>query len=52
MKYLVCSLCPNGVLVGALYFDSQSLSYKTNKLIVDKKYRDLVMPLQEIKEIS
>ena len=52
MKYLVCSLCHNGVLGGALYFDSQSLSYKTNKLTVDKKYRDLVMPLQEIKEIS
>ena len=52
MKYFVCSLCHNGVLGGALYFDSQSLSYKTNKLIVDKKYRDLVMPLQEIKEIS
>ena len=52
MKYLVCSLCHNGVLGGALYFDSQSLSYKTNKLRVDKKYRDLVMPLQEIKEIS
>ena len=52
MKYLVCSLCHNGVLGEALYFDSQSLSYKTNKLTVDKKYRDLVMPLQEIKEIS
>ena len=52
MKYLVCSLCHNGVKGGALYFDSQSLSYKTNKLTVDKKYRDLVMPLQEIKEIS
>ena len=52
MKYLVCSLCHNGVLGGTLYFDSQSLSYKTNKLTVDKKYRDLVMPLQEIKEIS
>ena len=52
MKYLVCSLCHNGILGGALYFDSQSPSYKTNKPTVDKKYRDLVMPLQEIKEIS
>lgn len=52
MKYLVCSLCHNGILGGALYLDSQSLSYKTNKLTVDKKYRNLVMPLQEIKEIS
>ena len=52
MKYFVCSLCHKGILGGALYLDSQSLSYKTNKLTVDKKYRNLVMPLQEIKEIS
>ena len=52
MKSFVCSLCHNGILGGGLYLDSQSLTYKTNKLTVDKKYRDLVMPLQEIKEIS
>ena len=52
MKYLVCSLCHNGVLGGTFYLDSQSLSYKTNKLTVDKKYRSLVMPLHEIRDIS
>ena len=35
-----------------MYLDSQSLTYKTNKLTVDKKYRNLALPLQEIKEIS
>ena len=52
MKAFVCSLCHNGILGGCLYLDSQSLTYKTNKLTVDKKYRNLVLPMQEIKEIS
>ena len=42
MKSFVCSLCHNGILGGVLYLDSQSLTYKTNKLTVDKKYRNLV----------
>lgn len=49
MKSFVCSLCHNGILGGGLYLDSQSLTYKTNKLTVDKKYRNLVLPMQEIK---
>lgn len=52
MKSFVCSMCHNGILGGGLYLDSQSLTYKTNKLTVDKKYRNLVLPMQEIKEIS
>jgi len=52
MKSFVCSLCHNGILGGGLYLDSQSLTYKTNRLTVDKKYRNLILPLQEIKEIS
>ena len=52
MKIFICSLCHNGILGGCLYLDSQSLTYKTNKLTVDKKYRNLALPLQEIKEIS
>ena len=52
MKAFVCSLCRNGILGGGLYLDEQSLVYKTNKLTVDQKYRRLVMPLQQIKEIS
>ena len=52
MKSFVCSLCRNGILGGGLYLDSQSLTYKTNKLTVDKKYRNLVLPLSEIKEIA
>lgn len=52
MKTFVCSLCHNGILGGGLYLNRQSLTYKTNKLTVDRKYRNLVLPLQEINEIS
>lgn len=51
MKSFVCSLCHNGILGGGLYLDSKSLTYRTNKLTVDKKYRNLVLPMQEIKGI-
>ena len=52
MKTFVCSLCHNGILGGGLYLDRNSLTYKTNKLTVDKKFRNLVLPLSEIKEIT
>lgn len=51
MKSFVCSLCRNGILGGALYLDSQSLTYRTNKLTVDERYRNLVLPLSEIEGI-
>jgi len=38
MKSFVCSLCHNGILGGGLYLDSQSLTYKTNKLTVMENY--------------
>ena len=52
MKSFVCSLCHNGILGGGLYLDNQSLTYKTNKLTVDSKYKKLILPMQEIKEIT
>lgn len=51
-KTFICSLCHNGLLGGGLYLDSKSITYKTNKLTVDKKYRNLVLPLSEIKEVT
>lgn len=48
-----CSIiCDGGILGGGLYLDGKALTYKTNKLTVDAKYRNLVLPLSEIKEIS
>ena len=52
MKSFVCSLCHNGILGGGLYLDSQSLTYKTNKLTVDKKYSKFSFADAGNKEIS
>ena len=51
-KAFMCSLCHNGLLGGGLYLDSETLTYKTNKLTVDKKLRNLVLPLNEIDEVT
>lgn len=51
-KAFVCSLCRNGVLGGGLYLDRESVIYRTNKLTVDPKYRNLVLPLKEIREVT
>lgn len=51
-KMFMCSLCHNGILGGVLYLDETSVTYKTNKLTVDKVYRNLVLPLDEIAEFT
>ena len=51
-KIFMCSLCMGGILGGALYLEPNSVTYRTNKLTVDKKYRNLVLPLKEIKDIA
>ena len=49
----MCSIiCHNGIIGGMLYIDDHSVIYKTNKLTVDRKYRSLVLPLNEICELS
>ena len=48
----MCSLCHNGILGGGLYLDQQSITYKTQKLTVNKKYRNLVLPWNEIRDIT
>ena len=52
MKSFVSSLIHGGILGGGLYLDRESLSFRTNKLTVDKKYRNLIMPLSEIEGIT
>ena len=48
-KSFICSLiCRNGIIGGRIYIDDTSVTYKTNKLTVDKKYKNLVLPLCEI----
>lgn len=51
-KIFMCSLCHNGILGGALYLDENSVTYRTNKLTVDKAYRNLVLPLDKIAALT
>lgn len=51
-KAFMCSLCHNGLLGGGLYLDSEALTYKTGKLTVDKKLRNLVLPLCDICDVT
>lgn len=51
-KVFICSIIHNGILGGALYLDAQSLTFKTGKLTVDKRLRNLSLPIQDINEIS
>lgn len=45
-------ICRNGILGGKIYIDDTSITYKTNKLTVDKKYKNLALPLNEICELT
>lgn len=51
-KVFMCSLCHNGILGGGLYLDNQAVTYRTQKLTVSEKYKNLILPLSEIKGIS
>ncbi len=52
-KSFMCSLiCRNGIVGGGIYIEDTSITYKTNKLTVDKKYKTLVLPLNEIYELK
>ncbi len=51
-KSFTCSLCHNGILGGTLYLDENSVTYKTRKLTVDKAYKNIVLPYEEIAELT
>ena len=52
-KTFICSLIyKGGIIGGALYLDDTAITYKTNKLTVDRKHRNLMLPLDDIREIS
>lgn len=51
-KVFMCSLVKGGLLGGAIYVEPDSVTYKTNKLTVDKKFRNLAIPLKEVKAIT
>ena len=51
-KVFTCSLCYKGILGGGLYLEPETLTFRTNKLTVDKRFRNLVLPLKDIKEVT
>ena len=51
-KAFMCSLCHKGLIGGGLYLEPETVTFRTQKLTVDKKYRNLVLPRSEIKEIT
>jgi len=51
-KSFMCSLCLNGILGGALYLEEKSITYRTNKLTVDKAYRNLILPFEDITDLT
>ena len=51
-KSFICSLCHHGILGGILHLDETNITYRTNKLTVDKEYRNLVLPITEIENLS
>ena len=52
-KSFICSLiCHNGIVGGGLYIEDNAITYKTNKLTVDRKYRKLVLLLNEIRDLT
>jgi hypothetical protein len=51
-SFMSSLICYNGIVGGVIYIDDTSIIYKTNKLTVDKKYKNLVLPLNEICELT
>jgi len=52
-KSFLCSLiCHNGIIGGGISIEDTVITYKTNKLTVDRKYRNFELPLNEICELT
>lgn len=51
-KAFTCSLCRDGILGGGLYLDDRSVIYRTEKLSANEEYRNLILPLNEIRKIT
>ena len=46
------SLCKNGILGGCIVVDSESITYKTGKLTIPEKYRNLEMKYRDILSVT
>ncbi len=51
-SYFLCSLCHNGIVGGGLIVDEKTINYKTGKVTVDKKFRNLELSRDDIVALS
>ena len=52
-KSFMCSLiCNGGIIGGAICVEGNSITYKTNKLTVDRKYKMIELSKNQICEIT
>ena len=51
-SYFVCSLFHHGLLGGGLIVDEDTVTYKTGKVTVDPKYRNLELRRSDIEDVS
>ena len=51
-SYFICSLCHNGLLGGGLIVDENTITYKTGKVTIENKYRNLVLNRNDIISIT
>ncbi len=46
------SLCKNGILGGWIVMEKESMTYRTGKVTIPEKYRNLVMRYQDILSVT
>ena len=51
-QYYVASLCREGILGGGIMADDEGITYKTGKVTVSEKYRNLEMKYRDIQDYS
>ena len=52
-KSFLCSLiCSSGIIGGTIYIENKSIMYLTNKITVDRRYRNIILPINQISEIT
>lgn len=51
-SFFTSLICDGGCIGGTLYLNDDSVTYQTNKLTVDKRYKNITFPLSQIKELT
>ena len=51
-KSFACSVVCNGILGGKIWVEDTAVIYKTNKLTVNPKYKNIVLPVDKICDLS